>query len=349
MTMILTVTPNPSLDLTYRLPGGFPGGLPGGLPGGGLPAGVEVHRASSATLEASGKGVNVSRSLRSIGRDTVALLFSGGATGRQLLELLAGEKVAYRAIEQSGPTRVNTTILVDGSPTLKVNAPGPVMTQASYDNLVWTLHHELLTHGRGQGWVVLCGSLPPLEVGAPLKASHVVHTLVETAHAHDWKVAVDSSGEALVAAAVAGADLLTPNAAELTALLDPVADSESRDEAGTWAGGAGAAEVARAHGCELLVSRGGEGALWTDGERIVHAVGPVVVPVNTAGAGDALLAGWFAHEDLAVADRLATAVRWGAAACLAATTVRIPAEPLDSTRSDVVVHEERAYPTAAPS
>jgi 1-phosphofructokinase len=48
-----------------------------------------------------------------------------------------------------------------------------------------------------------------------------------------------------------------------------------------------------------------------------------VVARNTAGAGDALLAGWLAGGDSHA--RLARAVRWGRATCLAATTVADPA------------------------
>ncbi|HKT00234.1 MAG TPA: hypothetical protein VJT31_11945, partial [Rugosimonospora sp.] len=57
------------------------------------------------------------------------------------------------------------------------------------------------------------------------------------------------------------------------------------------------------------------GALWVAGEGAWHASPPLVVPVNTAGAGDALLAGWL-YADGPEDDRLARAVAWGTAACL---------------------------------
>ena len=320
--MIVTVTPNPSLDLTYLLPPSATGGL--------ADPGVEVHRARSATLEASGKGVNVSRALTRAGRPSTAVLFAGGATGHQLLELLAAEQVPYRTVVQAGPTRVNTTVLTPGGATTKVNAPGTGLTADEIDNLVVAVDNELITlssevfvrnaSSRGiaaEGWLLICGSLPP-----GVDADRLIGRLVTLAHAKGWRVAVDSSGAGLSAGFEAGADLLAPNGAELNAVRP------GPPAVGPDALIAAAAALARERGCELLVSLGSDGALWTDGRRTLHARGPVVVPVNSAGAGDALLAGWFAAEpgvDPAV--RLATAVAWGTAACLVPTTVAVSGPP----------------------
>lgn len=81
-----------------------------------------------------------------------------------------------------------------------------------------------------------------------------------------------------------------------------------------------ARDLARPSGAELLVSLGRDGALWTDGRQVLHGWGPVLTPVNTAGAGDALLAGWLVDAPTP-RDRLARAVAWGRSACLAPTTV----------------------------
>jgi 1-phosphofructokinase len=83
------------------------------------------------------------------------------------------------------------------------------------------------------------------------------------------------------------------------------------------------AEIAWERATSLLVSLGGDGALFTDGDVVVHGHGPALTPVNTAGAGDALLSGWLAQAG-APADRMARAIRWSRAACLAATTVAPP-------------------------
>lgn len=64
--MILTVTPNPSLDRTYEVPS--------------LDRG-EVVRATGERVDPGGKGVNVSRAVTAAGRRTVAVLPLGGAPG----------------------------------------------------------------------------------------------------------------------------------------------------------------------------------------------------------------------------------------------------------------------------
>ena len=86
-----------------------------------------------------------------------------------------------------------------------------------------------------------------------------------------------------------------------------------------------AARLDRRTGSALLVSLGEAGALWVDctkrPEQVWHAAAPPVIPVNTVGAGDALLAGWLAGDERedrpdGAPARLARAVAWGTAACL---------------------------------
>jgi 1-phosphofructokinase len=72
---------------------------------------------------------------------------------------------------------------------------------------------------------------------------------------------------------------------------------------------------------------------------VLHGRGRPITPVNTAGAGDALLAGWLAEPDPGGDSdpqrRLARAVSWAASACLSTTTV-FPAPP-DPGETDAVV------------
>lgn len=313
---VVTVTPNASLDLTYVL-----------AEGDALTRDdVEVHRTRAVTIEASGKGVNVTRTLTLAGVRSVAVFPAGGATGDHLVDLLVRDGVAHRAVPVAGDTRVNTTVLAPRGPTTKVNGPGADVSAAETQDLLDAVADVLATTRTARPWVAVCGSLPP---GVP---TSLVADLVRLAHAHGARCAVDTSGDALAVGLAAGADLLAPNLAELAAVspaLRVVLESLGGQERDVTAelGEAARAEAA-ARGCELLVSMGAAGALWTDGRRVVHAAGDPVVPVNTAGAGDALLSGWLAGGDDLQA-RLRRAVAWGRAACLSTTTVMasIPADP----------------------
>ena len=317
--MIVTVTPSPSLDLTYVLPAP-------------LDPDTEVHRARTSSVEASGKGVNVSRALARMGVATVAVLPVAGATGRQLLGLLDDDGVAHRAVEQSGMTRVNTSVLQPGR-TTKVNAPARPPTIAETDMLV-AATSGALAHAReadpgSAHWLAVCGSL------AGGRAEDVLRRLVAAAHAAGARCAVDTSSGALAAAVRAGADLLSPNAVELADLVGPDQAFATGERVDPGIVADVAAGVARATGGQLLVSLGPQGAVWTDGVEARHAAGPAVEPQNTAGAGDALLAGWLAGPVGAGPSsaesgeegelRLARGVAWGAATCLSPGTVAPPA------------------------
>lgn len=296
--MIVTLTLNPSLDLTYLL-------------GERSLGAVDVHRARTSSVEASGKGVNVSRTLTLVGVPTVAVLPLGGETGHHLADLLSAERVEHVAVQTEGETRINTSLLLASGQTVKVNGPGAQLRPAEVEELSSAVDHVLATiQGEsGDHWLAVCGSLPP---GLP---PEVLGALVDLSHRHSVKCAVDVSGPALAAAVRARADLVAPNGLELAELVG----ADPADTSVQAAAEAAASLVQRA-GVQLLVSLGSEGAVHADHTGVLHGEGPVLVPVNTAGAGDALLAGWLAKPGPAE-ERMARALAFGRSACLAPTTV----------------------------
>jgi 1-phosphofructokinase len=306
--MIVTVTPNPSLDRTYFVDAVRVG---------------ELHRAQRATVEASGKGVNVSRILAALGVPTVAVLPVGGDEGRQLAGLLAAAGLEHRAVPAAGAARVNTNVVEPGGHTTKFNEVGRPLSDGEQDALVGEVREAAR---RGAAWVACCGSLPP---GAD---PGLVARFVEAAHEAGARIAVDTSGAALPAALAAGADLITPNRDELAELV-------GRPLPGVPEVAAAAAEAA-APGTAVLATLGGDGAVYVGGGERLWARAPAVEPVNTTGAGDALLAGY-----LAAATRggdqgdqrtwLAEAVAVGTSACLAAGTAELPDRPVPASRVSI--------------
>jgi 1-phosphofructokinase len=289
--MILTVTPNPSLDRTYELGALRPG---------------ELNRAGKDAVEASGKGVNVARVLHAAGVRTGIVLPAGGPEGAQLGTLLDAEGLGHRIVPVRAPVRTNITVLEPGR-TTKLNAPGHPLAESEVDALV----EAVAALASGADWVVCSGSLPPDTPAA------TVGRIVEAGRLAGARTAVDASGAALAAAVEAAPDVLAPNAEELAELIGralPVGG-----EPLVRAASDAAVEVALATGGGVLVSLGADGALWVDPEVTLHAVSAPVTPVNTAGAGDALLAGWLSARG-APTQRLRTAVAWGTAACLLSST-----------------------------
>ena len=293
--MIITLSPSPSLDRTYPLDH--------------LVFGA-VNRARATTVEASGKGVNVSRALAGAGTPTVAVLPLGGAEGAQLAALLEAEGIAAAAVQVTEPTRTNVTLALPGD-TTKVNAPATSLTAPDQQSLLDTL--DDLAQRHSGGWLCIAGALPA-------GADSLLTRVIELAGRRGVRTAVDSSGSALAAAAAAGPDLIAPNHVELAEVVgaDPAGWAQD-GSAGDVAAAAGwARALAGRTGGAVLATLGAAGALLCDGRTTFHAASAPVVPVNTVGAGDALLAGYL-HASWAgsePAEALATAVAWGTAACL---------------------------------
>ena len=314
--MIVTLTPNPALDRTLAVDVLRPGAL---------------HRGGAATEEASGKGVNVSRVLDTLGVASTCVLPLGGDTGDRLAALLAGitsGRVSVTAVRVGTSTRTNTTVVESGGRTTKFNEDGSPLAAADADALLSELaralgkQRSLTTPDDSVGppgaarWLACCGSLPP---GCP---PELVARVVACARAAGARVVVDTSGPALEAARDAGADLLAPNSDELAQLTggpppgsaDP-GGSATRDRPHLAA--VAVAGLDRDPGTAVLASLGAAGAVWApaprDGGPVLLARAPRVPVVNTVGAGDALLAGWLAARTTASgggdpARALATAV-----------------------------------------
>src|SRR4051812_35836353 len=119
--MIVTVTPNPAVDLTLWIDR--------------LVAGT-VHRARESQLDAAGKGVNVSRMIARLGGASIALGFLAGETGRIVEDQLDAERVQHHFLRVPGRTRVNTTI-VDRSTdqATSVFDRGPTIAASSWQTL----------------------------------------------------------------------------------------------------------------------------------------------------------------------------------------------------------------------
>jgi 1-phosphofructokinase len=301
---IVTITPSPSVDRTYHLTALRPG---------------ELHRARAVLSEASGKGVNVGRVLRRLGVPAHMILTAGGGEGRLLSDLLAtaGERWVD-VIPVAGPTRINVTLMVDGEEPTKVNEPGTALAPDEADQVV-AAAVAALPDAR---WLACCGALPG-GTGPGL-----VTRLVEAGHTAGVPVAVDASGAALAAAVSARADLLKPNRDELAELTGrPVA---TVDEAV-----AAAREVRALTAGTVLVSLGGDGALLLSRAGAWYAAAPPIVPVNTTGAGDALLAGYLADDTAEPTARLAYAVSIGVSACLVTATADLPDVLVDPARVQV--------------
>ncbi len=287
--MIVTLTPNPSIDRTISV-----AALEHG----------EVNRASGSRVDPGGKGINVARALTANGTSSLAVLPSGGPEGGLLEELLRRAGTAYAAVPISGTTRENIAVIEPDGTTTKINEPGPALDDAELDALFAAVDAQLAGSADDPvAWVVGSGSLTP---GMPADS---YASLVRRAKAAGCRVAVDSSGAPLLAAVPAGPDLIKPNHEELEELVGrslPTLEDVREAAAALVAGGIGT----------VVVSLGRHGALLVGPEGIAQAAAHIDNPVSTVGAGDSLLAGYLhaVCRGAGPQEALATGVAWGAAA-----------------------------------
>ncbi|MFD7618859.1 1-phosphofructokinase family hexose kinase [Streptomyces sp. NPDC059802] len=299
--MILTVTLNTALDLTYGVPELVP---------------HASHRVSDMSERPGGKGLNVARVLSALGHETVVTGFAGGSTGAVLRELLAGlppretgtdspapiaaAPITDALVSVAGNTR-RTIAVVDRATgdTTQLNEPGPLVSADEWAALLGR-YEELLT---GADAVALCGSLPPgIHVGAYAE-------LVRSARAAGVPVLLDTSGEPLRRGIAARPDLIKPNAdelAQLTGSREPMRATRDARRRG-------------AHG--VIASLGPDGMLAVTPDGSWQASPPAKVLGNPTGAGDSAVAGLLSGlvEGLSWPDRLRRAVALSTATVLSPT------------------------------
>jgi 1-phosphofructokinase len=283
--VIVTVTLNPSLDRTLEVES-FARGA--------------VLRTSEPTLEAGGKGVNVTRALVANGVQSVAVLPVGGGEGAELTRLLDGASVVARFVPVTGRTRSNITVSEADGTVTKLNEPGSALGMDEVAALTAVIGSTV----SAGDWVVISGSVPPEFSAEQLLA--LTGSLAERA----VNLAIDTSGDALVASLAARPRLIKPNRAELAEVagrsLDSISDVID------------AAKGVRDRGVEIvLVSLGSDGAVLVGPAGVVVGESHVEHPRSTVGAGDSFLAGFLSKFSVAETDvdgALLEALAWGAAA-----------------------------------
>jgi 1-phosphofructokinase len=302
--MILTLTLNPSLDRAIELERLVRG---------------EVLRAANARVDPGGKGVNVSRALLANGVASRAVLPCGGDEGLYLVRLLQAEGVDPLVVPIAGNTRSNVTLVEPDGTVTKVNETGPALSKAEFEAVA----EQVLAASTDADWVVACGSLPP---GL---ADNAFGELCERLVKAGTRVAVDTSGPSLRAAAEVGVALLKPNREELAEVMARPMDTmtavvRAAEQLRSWGAGA------------VLASLGADGAVLVDGNGVIAGESPVAVTRSSVGAGDALLAGFLAAGATGAA-ALAEALAWGAAA-VSLPGSRMPG-PQDIRRHHVRIHQ----------
>ena len=122
--MIVTVTLNPAIDKTVDIAEFEYSGL---------------NRIKSSVLDPGGKGINVSKTIRHLGGNTLATGFVGGSAGRIIEESLKELSIATDFIAVEGETRTNMKVVDAKGNVTEFNEPGPIIDSKSLEQLILKL------------------------------------------------------------------------------------------------------------------------------------------------------------------------------------------------------------------
>ena len=308
--MIITVTLNPALDKTVEIPDFS------------LDA---VNRITAMRTDPGGKGLNVSKVIAKLGGTSTAVGVLGGTTGRRIADAMDALGIACQFTFVDGETRTNLKVIDPARHTnTDLNEPGLTVDQETLDHM----RDALVAAIRPGDIVVLSGSLPK---GAPADTYGSWTAACRTAGA---RVFLDADGEPLAHGLAAKPYLAKPNNHELSRLTGRAL--ETADDL------LAAARTLIADGVErVVVSMGGDGALFVSADRAYRAEGLRVPVGSTVGAGDSMVAAlaYAAEQGMADADTVRLAVATSAANVMCSGSQAAERSAVDELLPHVVFHE----------
>lgn len=258
--MILTITMNPSIDISYPLDELVIDG---------------VNRVSNVSKTAGGKGLNVTRVLRQLNEPVKASGMLGGDFGQFIRKRLDEEGIKHDFSEISSETRNSIAILQEGNQT-EILEDGPEIRESEL-NTFFETYKRLL---REVDIVTISGSLPK-----GVKKDYYSN-LIEEANRQNTKTIVDTSGETLAKSLQGDSKpyLVKPNEEEISQVLGHKINTS--------------ADLKNALKSDLfddiewvVVSLGKDGALVKHKKNIYKVDIPSIEVINPVGSGDATLAG----------------------------------------------------------
>jgi 1-phosphofructokinase family hexose kinase len=265
--MILTITLNAALDRTLTVPN-FDVGF--------------RHRATETLAIPGGKGVNVARTVKTLGQPVIATGFLGGPTGERILADLSREGILCDFVRIEQESRTSTAVLDPAvNSTTEINEYGPEISPRELE----LMYEKLEYLSKAADVVVLAGSLPRgLEPGIYADVLSFLKT-------QGVAVLFDTFGDPLRLGIKGGPDVVFPNQGEAEMVIgyEFAGDDDFLTAArGLCELGARSAVIKSRHGCAARI-------VGADGQASVflgHA--PEVTAVSSVGSGDALVGGYAA-------------------------------------------------------
>jgi 6-phosphofructokinase 2 len=258
-------------------------------------------RCAAPKHEPGGGGINVSRAIKKLGGESVALYPKGGHTGKLLQQLLDQEGISQHTVESKSWNRENFIVVENNTNRqFRFGMPGPELQTSEWEKFLKDINKQNIDY------MVASGSTPP---GVP---DEFYSRLAQIIKKKGAKLVLDTSGNALKEAADEGIYLLKPNLKELSELVgQELNDIRQQEEA--------AMEVVKTKKIEILVvSLGPAGAMLAHKDGILHVPAPPVNKKSTVGAGDSMVGGivFSLSKGMTLADSLKYGIAAGSAATM---------------------------------
>ncbi|GAM15877.1 1-phosphofructokinase [Mesobacillus selenatarsenatis] len=258
--MIYTLTLNPSVDYIVEADEIQLGSL---------------NRSSNETKLPGGKGINVSRVLRSLGVESKATGFIGGFTGKYVEEFLNREGVQTRFVNVEGDTRIN--VKLKAATETEINARGPEISTLSIESL----KEQIKQIGNGD-FLILAGSIPSS------MPESIYEEIVQICKKTGAEVIVDAEGDLLKSILDYRPFLIKPNHHELGQLFNK--QITNADEAIFYG-----KKLVESGAKNVIVSLAEKGAVYINEDDAYRAAVPQGEVKSSVGAGDSMVAGFVAQ------------------------------------------------------
>ncbi|MDR2923836.1 MAG: PfkB family carbohydrate kinase [Treponema sp.] len=281
----LTVCLNPTLQKTLRFPSIFPG---------------TVNRTGVHRLDASGKGINVTRVLTQLGKKAVHLTQLGGGLRPLFLSLCEQDGLSVRWAESESQIRFCYTLLTGADGALPngsvvtelVEEPEPV--GAGTEERLLEKFNQLLAETPDLSWLIISGTK------APGFSDALIPAMTRTAKEKGLKIILDIKGKDLTESLKYEPDIVKPNLFEFAAGFAPelIRDNEltDLDESASERISSAVSDIARKYRCRVILTNGSRKIIAADAGLLSGGVFfeveiRSVKTVNSTGCGDAFTAG----------------------------------------------------------
>ena len=257
--MILTITLNASIDKTVKIENFKVG---------------QINRVDKPIEMAGGKGLNVTRALKSFNLDSIATGFIGGISGERLRKLLNDDNINHNFYQIEDQTRSCLAIVDHKNQSItEINENGPFISE----NEIQGLYKKIEEMSSKVKLAVISGSVPRS------LSENVYSEIIKICKNNNVLTILDASGIHLKNGIGAYPYIIKPNQFEAEELLGfNLISEEDYFKAINFL----------THYCQIaVVTLEDNGCIIGTKSEIFHLRPPKVKVINSVGCGDSFLAG----------------------------------------------------------